>query len=76
MSIESAKAFFMRVTHDEDFRKSVGEIATVEQRIEYVKAAGFEFSNQDLYNAIYDINARYPGRYMTEKGLKDRGIVF
>ena len=38
MSIESAKAFLERTKNDEDFRKSVGEIATVEERMENVKS--------------------------------------
>ncbi len=39
MSIESAKAFLERIKTDEDFRKSVGKIATSEKRMEYVKEA-------------------------------------
>ena len=38
MSIENAKAFLEKVKNDEDFRKSVGEIATVEERMENVKS--------------------------------------
>ena len=33
MSIESAKAFLEKVKTDEDFRKSVGEFGTAEERI-------------------------------------------
>ena len=48
MSIESAKAFLERLENDEDFRKNVGQIATAEERIEYVKTAGFDFTKEEL----------------------------
>ncbi len=48
MSIESAKAFLEKVRDDEDYRKSVGEIATSEERMEYVKGAGFDFTNDEI----------------------------
>jgi predicted ribosomally synthesized peptide with nif11-like leader len=48
MSIESAKAFLERMRNDEDFRKSVEEIATAEERMEYVKEAGFDFTKDEI----------------------------
>ena len=48
MSIESAKAFLERMKNDEDFRTSVGEIATSEERLEYVKKAGFDFTKEEI----------------------------
>ena len=48
MSIESAKAFLERMKNDEDFRKSVGEIATSKERMEYVKGAGFDFTMEEI----------------------------
>ena len=48
MSIESAKAFLERLKSDEDFSKTVGEIATAEERMEYVKTAGFDFTKDEL----------------------------
>ena len=50
MSIESAKAFLERIKNDEDFRKSVGEIATSKERMEYVKGAGFDFTKDEIAN--------------------------
>ena len=50
MSIESAKAFLERMKNDEDFRKSVGEIATSKERMEYVKGAGFDFTKDEIAN--------------------------
>ena len=48
MSIESAKAYMERLKDDEDFRTSVGEIATSEERQEYVKKAGFDFTKDEI----------------------------
>ncbi len=48
MSIESAKAFMERVVNNEDFRKEVGEIATAEERMAFVTAAGFDFTKEEL----------------------------
>jgi predicted ribosomally synthesized peptide with nif11-like leader len=48
MSIESAKAFLERVENDEDFRKSVGELGTAEERMEFVKKAGFDFTKEEI----------------------------
>ncbi len=48
MSIESAKAFLERVRDDEDFRNSVGKIGIAEERLEYVKKAGFDFTSDEI----------------------------
>ena len=48
MSIESGKAFLERVKNDEDFRKEMGEKTSVEERLEFVKVNGFEFSKEEL----------------------------
>ncbi len=48
MSIESAKAFVERMKDDEDFRKEGGEIATAEERMAFVKSAGFDFTKEEL----------------------------
>ena len=50
MSIESAKAFLERMKNDEDFRKSVGVISTSEERMQYVKGAGFDFTKDEIAN--------------------------
>jgi predicted ribosomally synthesized peptide with nif11-like leader len=48
MSIESAKAFLEKIKSDEEFRNSVGEIGTAEERMEYVKGAGFDFTMEEI----------------------------
>ncbi len=53
MSIESAKAFFERVKNDEDFRKELEGQASVEERIRFMKAQGFEFT-KDEFREVHD----------------------
>ena len=48
MSLESARAFLKKIQEDEDFKKKLGETDTVEQRMEYTKAAGFDFTKKEL----------------------------
>ena len=48
MSIDSAKTFFERVQSDETFRRTVGEKSSIEERMAFVKAAGFDFTNDEL----------------------------
>ena len=48
MSIESAKAFLERVKNDEDFRKELEKKPSVEERIEFAKAQGFDFTTEEI----------------------------
>ncbi len=48
MSIESAKAFLERMKNDEDFRKEVGEKSSPEDRMNFIKENGFDFSKEDI----------------------------
>ncbi len=48
MSIESAKAFLERVENDEDFKKELEGQASVEERIAFAKAQGFDFSKEEI----------------------------
>ncbi len=48
MSIESAKAFVERVENDEDFRKELDGQASVEERMKFAKAQGFDFTNDEI----------------------------
>ena len=56
MSIESAKAFLERIKNDDDFRKSVGDIATSKERMEYVKGAGFDFTKDEIANLKVELS--------------------
>ncbi len=48
MSIESAKAFLERVKNDEDFRKESEGHASVEERMKFAKAQGFDFTKDEI----------------------------
>ena len=48
MTVESAKAFLEKAKADEAFRKAVGEIATKEERMEFMNKAGFDFTKEEL----------------------------
>ncbi len=51
MSIESAKAFLERVKNDEDFRGEAEEQASVEERLKFAKAQGFDFTIDEMTEA-------------------------
>ena len=44
MSIESAKAFYQRMTQDDGFRTPFEEASTKEERQQLIKDAGYDFS--------------------------------
>ncbi len=48
MSIESAKAFLERVKNDEDFRRKLEGQASVEERMKFAKAQGFDFTKDEI----------------------------
>ncbi len=48
ISIESAKAFLERVKTDEDFRVKLEGKTSLEERIKFAKAQGFDFSKEDI----------------------------
>ncbi len=48
MSLESAKAFVERMKTDEDFRKKVNECKDNEDRMSFVKQAGYNFTVEDI----------------------------
>jgi predicted ribosomally synthesized peptide with nif11-like leader len=48
MSVVSAKAFIEKVKNDEDFRKKFGELKDGNERMEFVKAAGFDFTKEEI----------------------------
>ncbi len=48
MSIESAKAFLERVKNDEDFRKELEGKTSVEERMKFAKAQGFDFTKEEI----------------------------
>ncbi|WP_375498185.1 Nif11-like leader peptide family natural product precursor [uncultured Nostoc sp.] len=47
MSIESAKAFYFRMTTDETFRTQLEQAASKEERQQILQAADYEFTSQE-----------------------------
>ncbi|MBD2511521.1 Nif11-like leader peptide family natural product precursor [Nostoc muscorum FACHB-395] len=54
MSIESAKAFYQRVTTDEHFRTEV-ESSPIEERGTFLQAAGYSFTQREWETASAEI---------------------
>ena len=48
MSIESAKAFIEKMKTDEDFNQKVKGCKDAEERMAFVKEAGFDFTSEEL----------------------------
>ncbi|KJR42545.1 bacteriocin [Candidatus Magnetoovum chiemensis] len=48
MSLESAKSFIKKMREDAEFRSKVDAAANDDERRKFVKAAGFDFSKEDL----------------------------
>lgn len=47
MSIESAKAFYSRMTTDQAFRTQLEQAASGEERKQILQAAGYEFTQEE-----------------------------
>ncbi len=56
MSIESAKAFYSRMTTDAKFRTQLEQVATGEERQQIMQAAGYEFTPEEWEAAKAQIN--------------------
>jgi predicted ribosomally synthesized peptide with nif11-like leader len=48
MSIESAKAFLEKIQTDEEFKNKIGAMKSKEERIEFIKGEGFEFTEEEF----------------------------
>jgi len=48
MSVESAKAFIERIKTDEAFNKKVKEFGGAEERMAFVREAGFSFTAEEM----------------------------
>ena len=56
ISIESAKAFLERVGNDEDFRKELEGKTSVEERIKFAKAQGFDFTKGEVRECMESLS--------------------
>lgn len=55
MSVESAKACIERVKTDEDFEKAVIQLTTKEERMDFVRSVGYDFTHEEFQEAIGEL---------------------
>mgnify|MGYP003594433388 CR=1 FL=1 len=55
MSVEAAKACIERIKTDEDFAKKVGECKTKEERIEFVRSIGYDFTYAEFHEVTGEL---------------------
>lgn len=48
MGVESAKAFIEKLKNDEDFKNKLSQLENGQARLDFAKAAGFNFSADDI----------------------------
>ena len=80
MSIESAKAFLERVGNDEDFRKELEGKTSVEERIKFAKAQGFDFTKGEVRECMESLSdeqldAIAAGGWKDVVGLAELGVI-
>jgi predicted ribosomally synthesized peptide with nif11-like leader len=52
MSIESARKFMEKIQSDEEFKNKIGAMESKEERIEFIKGEGFEFTEEE-FNQVH-----------------------
>ncbi len=75
MSIESAKAFMERMKTDGDFKKEVGEKSSGEDRMQFVKANGFDFSKEEFEQVTSELGEDELEKLKGSQGVIARGQV-
>ncbi len=75
MSIESAKAFMERMKTDGDFKKEVGEKSSPEDRMQFVKANGFDFSKEEFEQVTSELGEDELEKLKGSQGVIARGQV-
>lgn len=55
MSIQSAKAFYLRMTTEQAFRAQLEQAANKEERQQIVQSAGFEFNREEWDTAVAQV---------------------
>ncbi len=73
MSIESAKAFMERMKTDGDFKKEVGEKSSPEDRMQFVKANGFDFSKEEFEQVTSELGEDELEKLKGSQGVIARG---
>ena len=70
MSIESAKAFYSRMTTDETFRTQLEEAASKEERQQILQAANYEFTSQEWEAAKAQFQASNDSSELSDSELQ------
>ena len=72
MSVESARAFCMRLTADDEFRDSLGKAASPEAIAEIMKKENYDFSQHDLLKIVSELT----GKKMSAEELEKEVVGF
>ncbi|HOE55986.1 MAG TPA: Nif11-like leader peptide family natural product precursor [Bacillota bacterium] len=48
MGVESAKAFIAKIKSDEDFKSKLSQLENGQARLDFAKAAGFDFTADEI----------------------------
>lgn len=51
MSIESAQAFLKKIKSDETLKNKVASLKSKEERLDFIKKEGFDFTEEEFYQA-------------------------
>ena len=58
MSIESARAFCMRMMSDDEFRENMGKAESADQIREIIKKDNYDFSKHDLLKIVSELTGK------------------
>ena len=72
MSVESARAFCMRLMADDEFRDSLGKAASPEAIAEIMKKEKYDFSQHDLLKIVSELT----GKKMSAEELEKEVVGF
>ena len=72
MSVESARAFCMRLMADEEFQASLGKAESVDAIIEIIKKDNYDFTQHDLLKIVSELT----GKKMTAEELEHEVVGF
>lgn len=72
MSVESARAFCMRLMADEEFQASLGKAESVDAIKEIIKKDNYDFTRHDLLKIVGELT----GKKMTSEELEHEVVGF
>ena len=72
MSVESARAFCMRLMADEEFKASLGKAESVDAIKEIIKKDNYDFTRHDLLKIVGELT----GKKMTSEELEHEVVGF